>query len=180
MRVGLCGASRWDLAALASDAGLDASATHLSRSVEVEAPVSVVVEGDEARLRQVVANLVSNALVHTDATTTVRVRAERRGEVALLGVTDDGPGMDDEAATRAFDRFWRADPSRPRGGGGLGLAIVRSIVTAHAGEVRLETAPGVGTTVRVVLAVTRQAAETAETDAHVTGLHVDGGSLGSP
>jgi two-component system OmpR family sensor kinase len=146
-----------DLAALASDAALDASATHPSRAIEVEAPVAVVVAGDEARLRQVVANLVTNALVHTNATSTVRVRAERRGEVAMLSVTDDGPGMVDGAAARAFDRFWRADPSRPRGGAGLGLAIVHSIVAAHHGEVRLETSPEVGTTVRVVLATPRAA-----------------------
>jgi two-component system OmpR family sensor kinase len=132
---------------------LDASATHPSRQVSVHAPEPVVVQGDEARLRQVLANLMSNALVHTDAATTVEVRAERHGDAALLAVRDDGPGMTPEAAAKAFDRFWRADPSRPRAGAGLGLAIVRSIVTAHHGEVRLDTAPRAGTTVRVVLAV---------------------------
>jgi two-component system, OmpR family, sensor kinase len=142
-----------DLADLAADAVLDASATHPSRQVSVHAPEPVVVQGDEARLRQVLANLMSNALVHTDAATTVEVRAERHGDAALLAVRDDGPGMTPEAAAKAFDRFWRADPSRPRAGAGLGLAIVRSIVTAHHGEVRLDTAPRAGTTVRVVLAV---------------------------
>jgi len=142
-----------DLAALAADAVLDASATHPSRQVSLHAPEPVLVQGDEARLRQVLANLLSNALVHTDATTTVEVRAEPRGDAALLVVGDDGPGMAPEAAARAFDRFWRADPSRARAGtgAGLGLAIVRSIVAAHHGEVRLDTAAGAGTTVRVVL-----------------------------
>jgi two-component system OmpR family sensor kinase len=141
-----------DLAALAADAVLDASATHPSRQVSVYAPEPVVVEGDEARLRQVLANLMSNALVHTDAETTVEVRAERRGDAALLAVSDDGPGMSSDAAARAFDRFWRGDTARARAGAGLGLAIVRGIVAAHDGEVRLDTAPGDGTTVRVVLA----------------------------
>lgn len=143
-----------DLAALAADAVLDASATHPSRRVSLHAPEPVVVSGDEARLRQVVANLLSNALVHTDAATAVEVRAERRGDAALIDVRDDGPGMPPDAAARAFDRFWRGAPSRARAGSGsgLGLAIVRSIVEAHDGEVRLDTAPGAGTTVRVVLA----------------------------
>lgn len=142
-----------DLAALAADAVLDASATHPSRPVSLDAPEPVVVHGDEARLRQVIANLVSNALVHTDAATAVEVRTRRRGDMALLAVGDDGPGMAPDAAARAFDRFWRADPSRARTrtGAGLGLAIVRSIVVAHHGEVRLDTEPGTGTTVRVVL-----------------------------
>jgi two-component system OmpR family sensor kinase len=144
-----------DLAALAADAVLDASATHPSRQVSLHAPEPVIVQGDEARLRQVLANLLSNALVHTDAATTVEVRAERHGDAALLGVSDDGPGMTPHAAARAFDRFWRADPSRARArtGAGLGLAIVRGIVAAHHGEVRLDTAPGEGTTVRVGLQI---------------------------
>jgi two-component system, OmpR family, sensor kinase len=143
-----------DLAALAADAVLDATATHPSRQVSLHAPEPVIVQGDEARLRQVLANLISNALAHTDAPANVDVRAERRGDAAMLAVGDDGPGMTPEAAARAFDRFWRADPARARAGtgSGLGLAIVRSIVTAHDGEVRLDTASGAGTTVRVVLA----------------------------
>jgi two-component system OmpR family sensor kinase len=143
-----------DLAALAADAVLDASATHPSRTVRVEAPGPAVVAGDEARLRQVVSNLVSNALVHTTPTTTVVIRTEpcRGGSTARLAVRDDGPGMDAAAAARAFDRFWRGDPSRPkRGGAGLGLSIVRSIVTAHHGDVFLSSIPGAGTTVEVRL-----------------------------
>ncbi len=143
-----------DLAALAADAVLDASATHPSRTVRVDAPGPAVVTGDEARLRQVVSNLVSNALVHTTPTTTVVIRAVPgdSADAARLAVCDDGPGMDAEAAARAFDRFWRGDPSRhKRGGAGLGLSIVRSIVTAHHGDVALSTTPGAGTTVEVRL-----------------------------
>jgi two-component system OmpR family sensor kinase len=152
-----------DLAALAADAVLDASATHPSRQVTLHAPDPVLVEGDEARLRQVLANLLSNALVHTDATTSIEVRAELRGDAALVAVSDDGPGMAPEAAARAFDRFWRADPTRARTrtGAGLGLAIVQGIVAAHHGEVRLDTAPGDGTTVRVVLPTTLAASSPA-------------------
>jgi two-component system OmpR family sensor kinase len=113
----------------------------------------VVVEGDEARLRQVVGNLVSNALIHTDPAARVMLRAEHQGDVALLSVADDGAGMTAEEATRAFDRFWRADPARARSGAGLGLAIVRSVVKAHGGTVHLRTAPGAGTTVQIVLPV---------------------------
>jgi two-component system OmpR family sensor kinase len=118
----------------------------------------VVVEGDEARLRQVVGNLVSNALIHTGPAASVTLRAERRGDIALLSVADDGAGMTTEDATRAFDRFWRADPARTHAGSGLGLAIVRSIVEAHGGMVNLQTAPGAGTTVRIVLPVHGRAA----------------------
>jgi two-component system OmpR family sensor kinase len=142
-----------DLSGLLADARLDASATHPSRTILVQAPAPVVVEGDEARLRQVVGNLVSNALIHTDPEARVLLRAERQGDVALLSVADDGAGMTTEEATRAFDRFWRADPARARSGAGLGLAIVRSVMEAHGGTVRLQTAPGAGTTVQIVLPV---------------------------
>jgi two-component system OmpR family sensor kinase len=140
-----------DLSGLLADARLDASATHPSRRIIVQAPAPVVVEGDEARLRQVVGNLVSNALIHTGPAASVTLRAERKGDVALLSVADDGAGMTTEEATRAFDRFWRADRARARSGSGLGLAIVRSVVQAHGGKVHLQTAPGAGTTVQIVL-----------------------------
>jgi two-component system OmpR family sensor kinase len=124
--------------------------------VRVEAAGPAVVTGDEARLRQVVANLVSNALVHTTPTTEVVIQAGPGGtcdsSTVRLAVCDDGPGMAADAAVRAFDRFWRGDPSRnKRGGAGLGLSIVRSIVSAHHGDVTLSSIPGVGTKVMVVL-----------------------------
>jgi two-component system OmpR family sensor kinase len=140
-----------DLAMLASDAALDASATHPSRTVTVEAPEPIVVPGDEARLRQVVANLVTNALVHTGPPAKITVRAERIGDRAVLSIVDNGPGMNAEDASRAFDRFWRADPARTRSGAGLGLAIAHSIVEAHGGRTSIDSQPGVGTTVQVVL-----------------------------
>jgi two-component system OmpR family sensor kinase len=142
-----------DLAVLAADAALDASATHPSRSITVEAPEPVVVEGDEARLRQVVANLVTNALTHAAAPALVTITVERKGDAAVLSVIDNGPGMAEEDAVHAFDRFWQADVARAGAGTGLGLAIVHSVIEAHCGQTRLESMPGVGTTVRVVLPV---------------------------
>lgn len=140
-----------DLAALAVDSAMDARARSPERSIQVAARPAVV-HGDEDGLRQVVGNLVSNALVHAPgAAIEVRVWAER-GE-AVLEVEDSGPGMDDADAAHAFERFYRADASRTRhsGGSGLGLAIVEATVRAHGGSVSLSTRPGEGTNVRVVI-----------------------------
>jgi two-component system OmpR family sensor kinase len=140
-----------ELASLAADAVLDASATHPSRKVTVAASGPILVLGDEARLRQVIANLVTNALVHSEPPARVTVRAERRGDLAVLSVIDEGAGMNAEDASRAFDRFWRGDAARARTGTGLGLAITHSIVEAHGGRVEIDSRPGTGTTVRVLL-----------------------------
>lgn len=141
-----------DLSALASDAVRDAGATAPDRSLIVDAPAPVVVHGDEHALRQVVSNLVGNALVHApDATVEVCVRATPTG--ATLSVRDDGPGMSSQDAARAFERFYRADASRSRhsGGSGLGLAVVEATVQAHGGSVSIDTEVGRGTTVVVDL-----------------------------
>lgn len=145
-----------DLAALARDATRDAQVVDPERTIAVEADGTLVVRGDEARLRQVLANLVTNAIVHTAPRTPVEVRAHRVGDDAVLEVIDRGAGMPPDVAARAFERFYRADPARARdrGGSGLGLAIVEATVTAHGGTVALNTAPGAGTTVRVVLPLT--------------------------
>jgi two-component system OmpR family sensor kinase len=142
-----------DLGALARDAVADARVVHPERLLEADAPAPVVVDGDDGRLRQVVANLVGNALVHSSPDAAVRVRARLDGTDAVLEVTDEGPGMDAEVAQQAFERFYRADPSRSRhqGGSGLGLSIVDAISVAHGGRAELRTAPGEGTTVRIVL-----------------------------
>ncbi|HEX2883628.1 MAG TPA: HAMP domain-containing sensor histidine kinase [Candidatus Limnocylindria bacterium] len=106
---------------------------------------------DPRRMRQVIGNLVSNALRHTPSggRVSVRVAYDGSGSV-LLEVTDTGEGMDAETAARAFDRFWRAGDAP---GAGLGLAIVRDLVEAHGGEVALESEPGAGTVVRCRLPV---------------------------
>ncbi|MFI7451516.1 sensor histidine kinase [Nonomuraea sp. NPDC049714] len=114
-------------------------------------PVSVV--GDEARLRQVAANLVGNALTHTPADASVTVRVGRRQGMAVLEVADTGPGVPPEHVPHVFDRLYRVNPGRTRGSGGagLGLAIVAAIVHAHGGEVELDSRPGEGSTFRVLL-----------------------------
>jgi two-component system OmpR family sensor kinase len=171
-----------DLLEVAADAVRDAHVRVPTRFVGLGAlddsydtfePITVL--GDEPRLRQVVTNLVANALQHTpdDVRVEVRVGRPRRtagngagppmaavGEplppgqpVAALEVVDTGPGMPSEAAGRAFERLYRADPSRSRshGGAGLGLSIVAAIVRAHGGRVELWTAPGKGARFRVLL-----------------------------
>jgi two-component system OmpR family sensor kinase len=147
-----------DLLELVTDAVHDAQATHPGRTVTLEVTAGAdppVVTGDEARLRQVVANLMSNALRHTpaEAAVCVRLRTEPDPPTAVLEVADQGPGMSPEAASRVFERFFRTDDARSRddGGTGLGLAIVASIVHAHGGQVELDTAPGQGATFRVRL-----------------------------
>jgi two-component system OmpR family sensor kinase len=118
-------------------------------------PLTVL--GDEARLRQVLSNLVNNAITHTPAGTPVDVRLSRReedgGPLAVVEVADQGPGLTAEQSERIFERFYRADAvrSRENGGTGLGLAIVAALVAAHGGRVELDTAPGDGATFRVLL-----------------------------
>jgi two-component system OmpR family sensor kinase len=149
-----------DLAAIAGDAVHDALAVQPSRPITLHLDESLadvpVVQGDEARLRQVVGNLVTNALTHTPPDTRVAVSvgaADDDPDVLVLRVADEGPGMDAADADRAFERFYRVDTSRTReaGGTGLGLAIVASLVAAHGGSVDLVTAPGEGATFAVRL-----------------------------
>jgi two-component system OmpR family sensor kinase len=138
-----------DLVAVARDAVADARAVDPGRAVSLHDTGPVVVRAEEAKVRQVVANLIGNAVVHTPSTAAVTVSVDREGGWGRLSVADDGPGMAPEVSGRAFERFYRADPSRSRhqGGSGLGLAIVDAIVRAHGGEVQLRSAPGAGTTV---------------------------------
>ncbi|RBY80335.1 sensor histidine kinase [Blastococcus sp. TF02-09] len=153
-----------DLAALAGDAVHDARAVQPDRPITLHLDESLtdvpVVIGDEGRLRQVIGNLVTNALTHTPPGTRVNVSIgqDGDGDVLLLRVSDEGPGMDAADAARAFERFYRADTSRTRsgegaeaGGSGLGLAIVASLVQAHGGTIALDTAPGRGATFTVGL-----------------------------
>ncbi len=95
--------------------------------------------------------------MHTPPDAPIEARVAQRRRRAVLEVHDDGPGMSPDVAARAFERFYRADPSRSRhhGGSGLGLSIVRAIVDAHGGTVTLDTALGRGTTVRVELPAER-------------------------
>lgn len=146
-----------DVAALSVDAAADLRAAHPERTVRVEAPAAAVVTGDEHRLRQVVANLVSNAVRHTPEAAMVDVVVGREGDEVVLRVADDGPGMTPDLAARAFERFARGDVARSRAAGstGLGLSIVQAIVTAHRGRVSLDSTEGRGATVEVRLPAAR-------------------------
>jgi two-component system, OmpR family, sensor kinase len=141
--------SRVDLLALASDAVHDAQAIAPKRNITMEVfdgPGTPEVLGDEPRLRQVLGNLVTNALQHTPESADITVRVGTEGDDAILEVVDEGPGMSQEDALRIFERFYRTDSSRARisGGTGLGLSIVDSLVLAHDGTVTVTTAPGQG------------------------------------
>jgi two-component system OmpR family sensor kinase len=150
-----------DLLHLAYDAAGDARASSPDRPVEVvglhgAAPASAWVHGDESRLRQVVANLVTNSLRYTPESTPVEIAVGVERSVdetfnAVLQVRDHGPGIHGEDAERVFERFYRADSSRTRetGGTGLGLSIVAAIVQQHDGTVRLTETAGGGATMTV-------------------------------
>ncbi len=143
-----------DLAALVRDASDDAHATWPERDVTVRGVDGpAVIMGDEDRLRQVLANVVGNALVHTEADVSVALSVVSDDDEVVVEVADDGVGMPPEVAARVTERFYRADParSRHRGGSGLGLAIVDAAVAAHGGAVTIESSVGVGTTVRLTL-----------------------------
>jgi two-component system, OmpR family, sensor kinase len=149
---------RVDLAHIAADACADARAGAPRRSIELDAPAQLWLSGDEARLRQVVGNLVRNAVVHTPARTPIEVSVRSQDGQALLDVVDHGHGLDPGEAQRVFEPFYRADSgrSRDRGGAGLGLSIVRAVVAAHRGKVSVLATPGGGATFRVELPLSSQ------------------------
>ena len=149
-----------DLARLVTEAVTDAHAIEPARVIDLTMagePASTgggaVVAGDEARLRQVVDNLLANAREHTGPATRVMLTVESHQREVVVVVADDGPGMNESDAARAFDRFAQAAPTgeHPRRGAGLGLAIVADLVTAHRGDISLDTAPGAGTRVTIRL-----------------------------
>lgn len=142
-----------DITALAEDAVADARAVAHRRPIDAAVGAPTTVLGDEGQLRQVLANVVGNALVHTGPDVPIHVRVGEHDGRAVVEIADEGAGMDDRTAGRAFERFFRADPSRSRhrGGSGLGLSIVKVIVDAHEGGVSLASRPGTGTTVRIEL-----------------------------
>jgi two-component system OmpR family sensor kinase len=164
-------------------------AVHAARAIDPDRPIALevrsggvplVVEGDDARLRQVVGNLLSNGLTHTPAWAPVTVRLRAESGVGVIEVADRGPGLTPEQTERVFERFYRVDSARSRpagaggrasnggtgggdgrlggngradgaGGSGLGLAIVAALVAAHRGTVEVESVVGQGATFRVRL-----------------------------
>ncbi len=142
-----------DLTMLAADAIADARAVDPDRQITLASPGPVVASVDESQLRQVTANLLSNALTHTPAGTPVEVAVSAADGQVGLEVIDHGPGLPPEVSARAFERFYRSDPSRSRdsGGAGLGLSIVAAVAEAHGGSVSVASRPGEGAIFRVRL-----------------------------
>jgi heavy metal sensor kinase len=144
---------RFDLAELAATTAEQMSLLAEDKQVRVdcESTPGVTVEGDRARLKQVIVNLLDNAIKYTPRGGRVRLSVRRESGYAVLDVTDDGIGIPAEALPHVFKRFYRVDTSRSReqGGAGLGLAIVKSICTAHGAIVEVASAPGRGSTFRV-------------------------------
>jgi two-component system, OmpR family, sensor kinase len=149
--------TRIDLGVIAREAADDARARDPGRSITVDAGGPVVVIGDEPRLRQIAANLLENARVHTPADAAVRIEVGVRDQMAVLAVSDTGPGIEPEQAAHVFERFYRATPpgsgdTAPRtNGSGLGLAIVQTIAEAHGGAASVTSQPGKGSRFEITL-----------------------------
>lgn len=143
-----------------------ARAIEPDRPIELDVPGSASVIGDDGRLRQVVDNLLDNVRMHTPAGSPAEVSVGSEGSEAVLSVTDHGPGLPPDVATRAFERFYRGDPSRSRtkGGAGLGLSIVAAIVQAHGGSVSARSSEGGGATFEVRLPHDGGSSRDAETE----------------
>ncbi|HEX4717986.1 MAG TPA: HAMP domain-containing sensor histidine kinase [Thermoleophilaceae bacterium] len=135
-----------DIERLASDAVADARATAPDRTIELSADGAALVRGDPQQLRQVVGNLLRNALVHTPAGSPIEVDVGADDANVTLNVRDHGRGLPAGDPAQLFQRFWRAEGGRSRGraGAGLGLAIVSEIVSAHGGSVDAGNAPDGG------------------------------------
>jgi two-component system OmpR family sensor kinase len=146
-----------DLAALARDAVDDARATAPARQIELRADGAATVMGEPDQLRQLLGNLLRNAVVHTPEGTPVDVAVASRDGRVRLEVRDHGPGLPTPDPASLFERFWRKEGGRERGkgGAGLGLAIVAAIVDAHGGEVTACDAPGGGASFVVDLPAAR-------------------------
>jgi two-component system OmpR family sensor kinase len=169
-----------DLLVLAADAAQDTRMIAPDRPVQltIQPGRAFIVLGDEARLRQVIGNLMANALTHTPDGTAVDIRLGTgllsgtppfpgapvpSVPAAVLEIADQGQGLTPEQTRRVFERFYRADQARNRksGGSGLGLAIVSALVAAHGGVATVDSAPGQGATFRVTLPL---APDTGEAD----------------
>jgi two-component system OmpR family sensor kinase len=145
-----------DLSSIAAQAVLAARLIQADRPIRLHADAPVIVDGDAERLRQVLDNLIGNALQHTPRGSAVTVSVQDQAGQAQLTVADHGPGMTSDQASHVFERFYRTDRARARaqGGTGLGLSIAATLTAAHAGTITVDTQPGRGAafTVRLPLA----------------------------
>jgi two-component system, OmpR family, sensor kinase len=135
-------------------------AVETARTLDPERKIELVTEpvavlGDRDRLRQVMDNLLSNVRSHTPAASPARVSVTRENGRAVIEVGDSGPGLTEDELARVFERFYRADTSRARasGGVGLGLSIVAAVARAHGGSVGVSSQPDLGAIFRVELPV---------------------------
>jgi two-component system, OmpR family, sensor histidine kinase AdeS len=127
---------------------LSSAGMTIERSLE-----TAVTLGDPVRLRQAVSALIDNARHYAGAGGVITLQTRTTREGIVIRVLDRGPGLIDEHVERAFDRFWRAEPSRGKAGGGsgLGLSVVKAIISAHGGEVRITNRPSGGLSVEMTL-----------------------------
>jgi two-component system OmpR family sensor kinase len=189
-----------DLLVLAADAVQDTKMIAPDRPVQldVEPGQAFLINGDEARLRQVIGNLMSNALAHTPDGSAIDVRLRPgflpgpppypgapavSAPAAVLDVADHGEGLTPEQAQRVFERFYRAEQSRNRksgGGNGLGLAIVSALVAAHGGTATVESAPGQGATFRVTLPLATEATSAGDEELENQGDPADPADSAAP
>jgi two-component system OmpR family sensor kinase len=150
---------RVDLEALVTDAGADARAADSGRLITARITAPLVVLGDDMRLRQVIGNVVRNALVHTPSGTPVDIELRAEDSHAVIEVVDHGAGIPADQVERVFERFHRADPLRSgdQGGSGLGLSIAAAVVGAHGGRISVRPTAGGGATFRIELPLSSDA-----------------------
>jgi len=154
---GLEQSARFDLSELAASTAdqMGLLAVDKNISIRCQSPDKVIVQGDRARVKQVIVNLLDNAVKFTPAGGRIDVSVIRSNGKAVLEVADNGIGISSEALPHLFERFYRVDKARSRelGGAGLGLSIVKSICTAHHGTVEAQSKEGEGTRFIVALPV---------------------------
>jgi signal transduction histidine kinase len=156
-----------DLHALAAETIDQMRLLAVEKDITIDAPAGVhaMAAGDRDRLKQVLVNLLDNAIKYTPAGGHVTVEVEETGNSAILGVRDTGIGIDAESLPLVFDRFFRVTTDRGEVGAGLGLAIVKSICAAHGGSVAVESTPGAGSIFKVILPQASNAAVAATSNA---------------
>ena len=125
------------------------------RPIELSTPADPVTTiGDETRLRQAIDNLLANVRHHTPPNTPTAVSLTATDRDVTIEVVDHGPGMTEDQAAHAFDRFYQANPEHTKGGTGLGLSIVKAVINGHGGTATMTTAPGQGA--KVTLQIPRR------------------------
>jgi two-component system OmpR family sensor kinase len=142
-----------DVAELVDDAVAGTRAAFPDRQIDVESAAGLHVVGDHDQLLRAVRNLMTNAAVHTASERPIRATSALQGDSVVIQIIDGGPGLPADEAAHVFERFWRADKarSRARGGSGLGMSIVASIVAANHGAVYFDSSVEHGSTATIVL-----------------------------